>query len=351
MDKTFVEKLYNERIEEEVPLITPREIYETLPLTEKAAATVKQGREECCQAIKGEDKRLLVILGPCSIHDEQGALEYASKLAELREKVSSTMIIIMRVYFEKPRTTIGWKGLINDPDLNGTNHVDKGLKLARKILLEINELGLPCGTEFLDPLVPAYISDLVSWCAIGARTTESQTHRQMASGLSMPVGFKNSTSGDVTVALNAMKSAATKHSFIGVNEEGRTIVLKTTGNLDTHVILRGGIQGANCNVTDIEGAARKINEKGPRRQIMIDCSHGNTGGEYIGQLTVFNKLLPFYIECPDEILGMMLESNLFPGKQPFGGELRYGVSITDACIGWPETESLLLEADRRFRDG
>lgn len=344
-------ELDNEKIASTTPLITPGEMFKKLPVSEKAAKTVKIGREECSNAINGDDQRLLVVVGPCSIHDEQGAIEYAQKLAGLREKVSSSMIIVMRVYFEKPRTTVGWKGLINDPDLNGSFRMGKGLTFARKILLEINELGLPCATEFLDPLVPAYISDLVSWCAIGARTTESQIHRQMASGLSMPVGFKNSTSGDVLVALNAMESAATQHSFIGVNYDGKINVMLTKGNPDTHVILRGGVQGANCSTTHIEEAAMKINKKGKKRQIMIDCSHGNTGGEYIGQLSVFNQLLPFYQDNSDEILGMMLESNLYPGKQAFSDNLRYGVSLTDPCIGWPETESILLEADRRFRDG
>lgn len=346
-----MKNLDNERIASSKPLITPGEMFKKLPISEKASETVQIGRKACVEAINGDDKRLLVVVGPCSIHEEQGALEYAHKLAELNKKVSSSLILVMRVYFEKPRTTVGWKGLINDPDLNGSFHMGKGLTYARKILLEINELGVPCATEFLDPLVPAYISDLVSWCAIGARTTESQIHRQMASGLSMPVGFKNSTSGDVVVALNAMKSAATQHSFIGVNYDGQINVMLTEGNPDTHIILRGGVEDANCEINHIEEAAMKINRKGKKRQIMIDCSHGNTGGEYIGQLSVFNKLLKFYLDNPDEILGMMLESNLFPGKQPFSENLRYGVSITDPCIGWPETESILLEADRRIQDG
>jgi len=347
-----MDHLYNERIVSQTPLITPGELLEQIPITDKAAEAVIAGRRACREAIAGDDPRLLLIIGPCSIHDEKGAIEYAQRLADLEKRVNKTMIIVMRVYFEKPRTTVGWKGLINDPDLNGSFQMNKGLVIARKILMEINELGLSCATEFLDPLVPAYLSDLVSWCAIGARTTESQIHRQMASGLSMPVGFKNSTSGDVGVALNAMQSAAEKHSFIGVDAEGQIKVMVTSGNPDTHVILRGGVQGANCGINHIEETARTINKKGKKRQIMIDCSHGNTGGEYIGQLSVFNQLLPFYIENPDEVLGMMMESNLFPGKQAFNGnDLRYGVSVTDPCIGWPETESIIIEADRRMRDG
>lgn len=319
-----------------------------MPASKTAWQTVEAGRKESTEAIAGVDKRLMVIVGPCSIHRKEDALEYAHRLADLREKVSSNMIILMRVYFEKPRTILGWKGLIYDPDLNGTFDIARGLHRAREILLEINELGLPCATEFLDPIVPPYISDLISWVAIGARTTESQTHRQMASGLSMPVGFKNSTSGDVTVAFNALRAAASPQRFLGIDQDGIASILTTKGNGGCHIILRGGMGSSNYSFHDLKSVKRQAGNGTGKRQIMIDCSHGNTAGNYKNQVQVFEKAFTHYLDHPDGFLGLMLESHINEGKQPLSEDLKFGVSITDACIGWEETEKLLMNCHERL---
>lgn len=292
--------------------------------------------------LRGEDTRLLVIVGPCSIHDPEAALEYARRLSALADELSSKMYIVMRVYFEKPRTTIGWKGLINDPGLDDSCDVERGLRLARRLLLEITALGLPAATEFLDPIVPQYTADLVTWAAIGARTTESQTHREMASGLSMPVGFKNGTDGSVQTALDAMRSARSPHSFLGIDENGVTSIVKTTGNSDVHLVLRGGRQGPNYSPEHVAGAAAAARRAGVPSAIMVDCSHANSGKNPANQPAVWRSVLEQRAAGTREIIGAMLESNLHEGAQnPSDRPLRYGVSITDACMSWETTEALL----------
>lgn len=327
------------------PLSSPDSLIAERPATEIALNTVVQARQELRLALAGTEKRLVVILGPCSIHDEAAAYEYAQALANLRRRVGDKILLIMRVYFEKPRTTIGWKGLINDPHLNGTNDIEYGLRLARKILLTINEMEVPTATEFLDPITPQYTADLVSWAAIGARTTESQTHRQMASGLSMPVGFKNATDGGLQVALDAMISARHSHTFIGIDQQGRTAIVKTCGNPDVHLVLRGGGGGSNYSRADI-AYTKILLEKHPcRRPILIDCSHGNSQKNFLNQPKVFQEVFEQVLAGETSILGMMLESHLNEGRQDLGkSPLVYGQSITDGCIGWLVTEQLILKA-------
>jgi len=330
-------------------LADPDTIVARLPATRAAMETVLTARREICDALVGRDRRLVVVAGPCSIHDVDAAVEYARRLAGLRRKVIGTLIVVMRVYFEKPRTTIGWKGLINDPHLDGTHDINTGLALARKVLLEINELGLPCATEFLDPIVPQYTSDLVSWAAVGARTTESQTHREMASGLSMPVGFKNATDGQLDTAINALVSTRTPQAFLGIDPGGRTAIVRTTGNPDVHIVLRGGGGRSNYSAADIACACVALGAGKNARLILVDCSHDNSGKDYRKQPQVFRDVLRQYTTGQMAILGMMLESNLEAGGQEFGGDLVGGKSITDECIGWATTEQLLLEADKALR--
>lgn len=330
-------------------LAAPSTIIAANPLTERARETVVTARHELREALAGRDRRFVVITGPCSIHDPKAALEYAQKLAKVREKVRDKMIVVMRVYFEKPRTTVGWKGLVNDPHLNNTYDVAHGLKLGREILIAINNLGVPCATEFLDPIVPQYTSDLVSWTAIGARTTESQTHRQMASGLSMPVGFKNATDGGLQIALDAMVSARHAHAFVGIDNEGRTAIVRTTGNPDVHLVLRGGSSGSNYSRADIAYTKVLLEGVPSQRPIMIDCSHGNSNKNFLNQPKVFTEVLGQYKGGEIGILGVMLESNLVEGRQDIGkGPLTYGQSVTDGCIAWQTTEDLLLAAHAKL---
>lgn len=335
------------RIKSIVPLISPRELKREFPINERCANTVVESRNTIHKILAGEDKRLLAIVGPCSIHDPDSALEYAGRLYELSRAVAERLFIVMRVYFEKPRTTIGWRGLITDPDLDGSYKIPEGLRLARKLLLEINGLGLPVGSEMLDPIVPQYISDLISWAAIGARTTESQIHREMASGLSMPVGFKNSTSGNLAMAIDAMKSSRHSHSFIGLDQEGNTCVLATKGNEDCHIILRGGKTGPNYYEENIEEAEKLLREEGLNPVIMVDCSHANSGKQHIRQERVLKAVLDQAKRHGGSLIGFMLESNLFEGNQSIPenkSRLKYGVSVTDECIDWHTTERILLEA-------
>jgi 3-deoxy-7-phosphoheptulonate synthase len=317
-------------------------------MTPEAAETVLAGRNELRKALSGADQRLVVITGPCSIHDPKAALEFAGRLAKLRRQVADKILIVMRVYFEKPRTTVGWKGLINDPYMDGSHDIVHGLKLARDILMQINELGLPCATEFLDPIVPQYISDVVSWAAIGARTTESQTHRQMASGLSMPVGFKNATDGGLQVALDAMVSARAEHAFVGIADDGMTAIVRTTGNPDVHLVLRGGGGKSNFSRADIAYTKVLLETQPNARAVMIDCSHGNSNKNFLNQPKVFLEVLSQVVSGEKSILGVMLESNLVEGRQDLvdGKPLAYGQSVTDACISWDATERLLLDAHR-----
>ena len=331
------------------PLAPPSALIAAQPLSQVAAATVVAGRAELRLALSGQDQRLVVIAGPCSIHDPVAAIDYAQRLKALRERVKDRILLLMRVYFEKPRTTVGWKGLVNDPHMDGSNDIVHGLQLGRDILLKINALGMPCATEFLDPIVPQYTSDLVSWAAIGARTTESQTHRQMASGLSMPVGFKNATDGGLQVALDAMVSARAKHAFVGIDGEGRTAIVKTTGNPDVHLVLRGGGGKANYSKADIAYTKALLDGKGPERLIMIDCSHGNSNKNFMLQPRVFEEVVQQFIAGEKSLLGLMVESHLVAGKQDLGkGSLTYGQSVTDGCIGWESTETVLLDAYRHL---
>jgi len=346
------EQIENRNLVALTPLPSPRVVKAALPLTEGAANVVLRTRRAIRDIIHGRDThRLVVVVGPCSIHDPDAASEYAARLGRVAAATRDDLVVVMRTYFEKPRTTVGWKGLINDPHLDGSCDIAAGLELARRLLLQINSLEVPCAYEALDPVTPQYIADLVSWAAIGARTTESQTHREMASGLSMPVGFKNGTDGGLAVALNAMISARHPHSFLGISADGLTAMVKTTGNPDRHIVLRGGAGRPNYGRTDIAGAAALVAEEGIPRPIMVDCSHDNSGKDHTQQARVFREVLEQVSDGQPAIMGLLLESNLHAGKQTWkaGVELAYGVSITDACIAWEETEALLYEAAAMVR--
>lgn len=339
--------LENLRVRGVTRLITPSQIKSQQAASSAQVHTVLQGRESARAILRGEDDRLLVIVGPCSIHDPKAAMEYAQRLADLSREVSDRLFIIMRVYFEKPRTTIGWKGLINDPLMDDSCDVAQGLALARKILLDISDLGLPTATEFLDPIIPQYTADLISWSAVGARTTESQTHREMASGLSMPVGFKNGTDGGVQVAMDAMKSSRSPHSFLGMDQEGATSIVKTTGNPDSHVVLRGGRSGTNYEDSQVAAICEALKKNDLHPAVMVDCSHANSSKDPMRQPLVWKSILEQRASGRREIIGAMLESNLHPGSQSLGTDrstLQYGVSVTDGCIGWEMTEEILRDA-------
>lgn len=334
-------------------LISPRELAKQVPLSEQGFETVRKSRQVVQDIMDGRDHRVLVIVGPCSIHDEMAAREYAEKLRELADEVSDTLFLIMRVYFEKPRTTVGWKGYINDPDLDDSCRLEEGLTRARRLSVWLAELGLPTATEALDPITPQYLADLFSWEAIGARTTESQTHREMASGLSMPVGFKNGTTGDLDIAINALKSSKSGHIFMGINQEGQVTVIRTGGNPYGHVILRGG-RTPNYDAASIRKCEEALEKAGLPARIMVDCSHANSSKQPERQPEVARDLIEQIEGGNQSIIGWMLESHLRGGKQSFPetgrvSELEYGVSITDACIDWPTTQSLLLEAADRLR--
>lgn len=339
-------KLFNTNIKNSHVLLTPNEVKSKLPLTKSAEHTVLQHRQEIKNILDFQDSRKFIVVGPCSIHDTQAALEYSQRLKVLAERVKDKLLLIMRVYFEKPRTTVGWKGLINDPDMDDSFHVEKGLLTARSLLIKIAELGLPAGTEALDPIIPQYISELITWSAIGARTTESQTHREMASGLSMPVGFKNGTDGNIQVALNALQSAQSSHNFLGINHKGQVSVFETRGNPYGHVILRGGSQ-PNFDAENVQLVEEKLKAANLSPRIVIDCSHGNTNKDYTLQPTVLENVIQQIVDGNTSIVGVMLESNLYEGNQPMTGkreELKYGVSVTDKCISWDETEKTILAA-------
>ncbi|BCL34680.1 3-deoxy-7-phosphoheptulonate synthase [Nostoc sp. MS1] len=344
-------KLTNANIENYQVLLTPNEVKAKLPLTEAAENTVLQFREEIEKILDFQDRRKFIVVGPCSIHDPNAALEYAHKLKNLGDRVQDKLLLIMRVYFEKPRTTVGWKGLINDPDMDDSFHVENGLLLARDLLIKLTQLGLPTATEALDPIVPQYIGELITWAAIGARTTESQTHREMASGLSMPVGFKNGTDGNIQVALNALHSARMPHNFLGINPEGQVSIFETKGNAYGHVILRGGNQ-PNFDTASVKDVENKLKEAKLPPRIVIDCSHGNTNKNYKLQPSVLENVVQQIVDGNTSIVGMMLESNLYEGNQPINckrEELKYGVSVTDPCIGWEETERIILDAYERLK--
>ncbi|MEU2948504.1 3-deoxy-7-phosphoheptulonate synthase [Nocardiopsis alba] len=327
------------------PLIAPRDLLAELPLDEESTALVENSRAEIKRVLDGEDDRLLVVVGPCSVHDTESAMDYARRLAELVPSVGEELCVVMRVYFEKPRTTVGWKGLINDPGLDDTYDVHRGLRTARRLLLDINALGLPAGTEFLDPITPQYIADVVSWGAIGARTTESQVHRQLSSGLSTPVGFKNGTDGDVQVAVDAVGASAASHTFFGVDPTGAGSVVVTEGNPDCHIILRGGRGGPNHDPVSVGSALDVIGGAGLPRRLMIDASHANSGKDHVRQVGVAREIAAQVTEGQQGIIGVMLESFLEEGAQKLGdpADLVYGQSITDKCMGWETTEGVLAD--------
>ena len=332
---------------ETVRLSPPRSLKEALPSLLESNRVVVEGREAVQRILRHEDSRLLVVVGPCSIHDVKGALEYAEKLNALRAELEDRLCIIMRVYFEKPRTTIGWKGLIYDPYLDDSSDIETGLARARQLLLDITEMGLPAATEFLDSIVPQYIADLISWAAIGARTTESQTHRQMASGLSMPVGFKNGTDGGLQIALDAMQAARAEHSFLGIDQDGFTSIIRTKGNKDGHIVLRGGRSRTNYDAQSIAEAVAALEKDGQNSSLMVDCSHANSLKKHARQEEVARSAVAQRAEGNKAMIGLMIESYLHEGNQPLPenlDDLKYGVSITDACLNWEATERILRSA-------
>ena len=329
------------------PLVSPEEFQRKLPITPAIAGTVLRGREQIQRILDGDDPRLLVVVGPCSIHDEKAALEYGERLATLAGHVSDRMLIVMRVYFEKPRTVLGWKGLINDPNLDGSFDIASGLYRARKLLLQLSAMEVLAATEFLDPITPQYFADLISWAAVGARTTESQTHREMASGLSMPVGFKNGTDGNSQIAVDAMRASRAPHAFLGIDMQGRTCLVQTGGNPYCHLILRGGTSGANFEARTVAEVQRQLTEAALPTRLIVDCAHANSDKDHTRQGIAFRDVIAQRSRGNDNLVGLMVESHLFAGRQELGDDpskLQYGVSITDACIGWEETNTLLTEA-------
>ncbi|NJN30603.1 MAG: 3-deoxy-7-phosphoheptulonate synthase [Synechococcales cyanobacterium RM1_1_8] len=335
-------------------LMTPASIHSEYPLTDEAAKLVGDTRDRIRNILRHEDHRLLVIVGPCSIHDVKAAHEYGHKLLALREELEQQLEIVMRVYFEKPRTTVGWKGLINDPHLDNSYDINTGLRLARELLLDLAQIGMPSATELLDPIIPQYIADLISWTAIGARTTESQTHREMASGLSMPIGFKNGTDGSLDAAANAMLSAAEPHRFLGINLRGLASIIQTTGNPDGHLVLRGGSSGPNFSRASVDEAAAVLAQKKLNSRAMVDCSHGNSRKDFRKQATALKAVAEQIAEGSNNILGVMIESHLVEGSQTVTAdltELTYGQSITDACVAFEDTAVMLRELARAVKAG
>jgi 3-deoxy-7-phosphoheptulonate synthase len=346
------DRLHNVNVASSDLLATPEEIKRRLPLTARAADTVFKSREILRAILERRDPRLFVVVGPCSIHDVGAAREYAARLKGLADQVASTMLLIMRVYFEKPRTTVGWKGLINDPDLDDSFQIEKGITLARELLLYVAELGLPAGTEALDPIMPQYLSELITWTAIGARTTESQTHREMASGLSTPVGFKNGTDGSLATSINALQSVRHPHHFLGITQQGQSAVFRTRGNPHAHIVLRGGGGRVNYDAVSIALAERQLSAASLPATIVVDCSHGNSNKDPSVQPLVAENCITQILDGNRSIVGLMLESHLKAGNQPIPkdlGALEYGVSITDPCIDWQSTETLMLKLHRSLQ--
>jgi len=340
-------KIHNVNVVSKTVLPTPAEVLAELPVTPEIEAAVLQHRQTVQDILDGKDSRIVAVVGPCSIHDLDAAHEYAAKLAKLAEEVKDSIYVLMRVYFEKPRTTVGWKGLVNDPDMDDSFHVEKGIRQARKLMLELTEMGLPCATEALDPIMPQYLGDLITWTAIGARTTESQTHREMSSGLSTPVGFKNGTDGSLDVAINALKSASQGHHFLGINTDGRTAVFQTAGNAYGHVVLRGGGGRPNYDSVSIALCEEALEKAGLPARIMVDCSHANSNKDHNLQPLVARDCVEQIVNGNKSIMGLMLESNLEAGNQSLTSDLsalKYGVSITDACIDWDTTVKTLRES-------
>jgi 3-deoxy-7-phosphoheptulonate synthase len=349
----FKDSLNNTNVASERVLISPKEFKRHLPLSPQAEKVVWEGRQTIKRIFQREDSRLLVVTGPCSIHDVEAAKDYALRLKRLHDELGGTLYIVMRIYFEKPRTTVGWKGLINDPRMDDSFHIEEGLHKARELLVWLAELGLPVATEALDPISPQYLGDLFSWAAIGARTTESQTHREMASGLSMPVGFKNGTDGGLEVAINALQSVSHPHSFLGINQSGQVTVIQTKGNVCGHVILRGGHKGPNYDSVHVALCEEALRNAGLPENIMIDCSHGNSSKKPELQPLVADNVANQVLEGNRSITGIMLESNIEQGNQSIPedlGQLKYGVSVTDACIAWDVTEKLLRDMAAKLKE-
>jgi 3-deoxy-7-phosphoheptulonate synthase len=346
------ERLHNVNVVSSELLPTPEDIKRSLPLTAAAEDFVYRSRHALRRILDREDPRLFVVVGPCSIHDVTAAREYAQRLKALASRVERSMLLLMRVYFEKPRTTVGWKGLINDPDLDDSFHIEKGIRIARELLLHLADIGMPAATEALDPIMPQYLSELITWTAIGARTTESQTHREMASGLSTPVGFKNGTDGSLTVAINALQSVRHPHHFLGITQKGQSAVFRTRGNKHGHIVLRGGGARTNYDSVSVALCERELEKAGLPANIVVDCSHGNSNKDPGLQPLVAENLANQILEGNRSIVGFMLESHLHWGNQPMcsdRSQLQYGVSITDACIDWDATENVLLAVDERLR--
>ncbi len=349
MTDTRVEDL---NIESNIRLVTPEELKAKMPITEAAAATVMEGRQVIKDILDRKDKRLFVVVGPCSIHDTEAALEYGRKLKVLAEEVKDSLYLVMRVYFEKPRTTVGWKGLINDPHLNDSFDIEEGLHIARKLLIDLSEMGLPLATEALDPISPQYMQDLISWSAIGARTTESQTHREMSSGLSCAVGFKNGTDGGLEVAVNAMKSVSHPHNFLGINGNGEVSMVRTRGNAYGHVVLRGGNGKPNYDSVSVKLCEQALEKAGQQSNIMVDCSHANSSKDPALQPLVAENVANQILEGNNSIVGLMIESNLEWGNQSIPedlSQLKHGVSVTDACIDWAATENCLRDMASKLK--
>ncbi|MBL3001151.1 3-deoxy-7-phosphoheptulonate synthase AroF [Klebsiella pneumoniae] len=343
--------LNNVHITDEHVLMTPEQLKAEFPLSVEQEAQIAHARQTISDIIAGRDPRLLVVCGPCSIHDPEAAIEYARRFKALAAEVSDSLYLVMRVYFEKPRTTVGWKGLINDPHMDGSFDVEGGLKIARRLLVELVNMGLPLATEALDPNSPQYLGDLFSWSAIGARTTESQTHREMASGLSMPVGFKNGTDGSLATAINAMRAAAMPHRFVGINQAGQVCLLQTQGNPNGHVILRGG-KAPNYGPEDVAKCEKEMAQAGLKPSLMVDCSHGNSNKDFRRQPAVAESVVAQIKDGNSSIIGLMIESNIHEGNQSSEQPreaMKYGVSVTDACISWETTEALLRELDKDLR--
>ena len=335
------------------PLITPDQLKAKLPLSEKAAASVMAGRQVIRDILDRKDPRLFIVIGPCSIHDPEAAIDYARRLKALQEEVKESLVLVMRVYFEKPRTTVGWKGLINDPHMNDSFEIEEGLHIGRKLLLDLAEMGLPLATEALDPISPQYMQDLISWSAIGARTTESQTHREMSSGLSGAVGFKNGTDGGLEVAVNAMKSVSHPHSFLGINSEGQVSIVRTRGNQYGHVVLRGGNGRPNYDTVSVSLTEQAVEKAKLPQNIMIECSHANSSKDPARQPMVAKDATHQILQGNKSIVGLMIESNIGWGNQSIPqdlSELKYGVSVTDACIDWESTESCMREMNEALKD-
>ncbi|MBZ2167952.1 MULTISPECIES: 3-deoxy-7-phosphoheptulonate synthase [Marinobacter] len=346
-------KLENLNVASQEPLITPEALKKELPLSEKAAENVAKGRQAIYDIMDGKDHRLFLVVGPCSIHDVEAAMDYARRLKKLADEVSDTLLIVMRVYFEKPRTTVGWKGLINDPHLNDTFDIEQGLHIGRRLLIDINELGLPVATEALDPISPQYLQDTVAWSAIGARTTESQTHREMSSGLSMAIGFKNGTDGSLDVAVNAMKSVSHPHSFLGIDQQGKASIVRTKGNNYGHVVLRGGGGKPNYDSVSVALCEQALDKAGLRKSIMVDCSHANSNKDPALQPLVMQDVSHQILEGNNSIQSLMIESNINWGNQSIPenlADLKYGVSVTDACIDWPTTEKAVHDMRDKLKD-